>query len=66
MFLNFELSLFPSKTRTLFKEYSDINNIILLQILLYVCFACTCVLQLKNYSQQIGIKAIDFLEGLVS
>jgi len=45
MFLNFELSLFPSKTLTLFKEYSEINNIILLQILLYVCFACTCVLQ---------------------
>ena len=27
MFLNFELSLFPSKTLTLFKEYSEINNI---------------------------------------
>jgi hypothetical protein len=66
MFLNFELSLFPSKTLTLFKEYAEINKSILLQNLLYFCFACTCVLQLKNYNQQIGIRAIVYLEGLVS
>ena len=52
MFLNFELFLFSSKTITLFKKYSEINNIIFLQILLFVCFAYTYVLQLKNYNQQ--------------
>jgi hypothetical protein len=52
MFLNFELFLISSKTLTLFKKYSEINNIIFLQILLFFCFAYTYVLQLKNYNQQ--------------
>ena len=31
MFLNFKFSLFASKTLTLFKEYSEINNTIIPQ-----------------------------------
>jgi len=66
MFLNFELFLFPSKTLTLFKEYSEINNIILLQnssLCLFCMHLCSAT---KELQQQIGIRAIDFFEILVS
>ena len=54
MFFNFKLSLFPSKTLTLFKEYSKINESILLPQIIFCCsFTLTSVLQLEKITNKL-------------